>query len=58
MDNFRSAEARFIASFVERDISVDAEDVESIFNEDGNRVTWVLEHLSSDTLLSKEELLL
>ena len=58
MDDFRSAEARLITSFVERDISVDVKEVESIFDEDGDRVTWALEHLSSDTLLSKEELLL
>lgn len=45
-----------LAAFAERNIPIKREELESIFDREPSSAKWVLEHLSNDTLLSKEEL--
>ena len=52
-----SPAALVTAAFAEHDVPVSSEEIDSIL-EDKDVASWVLEHLSHDTLLSKEELAL
>jgi hypothetical protein len=58
MESTKTPQEQAISAFKERNIAFKRDDIESVFEDVSTgpaSTKWVLEHLSPDTLLSKEE---